>query len=154
MKKAFYELNQEWKKMGFVAKVTWVDVDDDKLPNSSKTWIHYGMRMTPTKDKKLKPVVHVACAVGTGFIVSLIPDTHDLTLADMMNQVITTLSEGQTASSKALMCFLLDRGYLQLAAPQEDDSMTNLIQIISSHGAKFHGTVKKTVWFICKPLIG
>jgi hypothetical protein len=29
MKKAFYELNQEWKKMGFVAKVTWVDVDDD-----------------------------------------------------------------------------------------------------------------------------
>jgi hypothetical protein len=25
MKKAFNELNQEWKKMGFVAKVTWVD---------------------------------------------------------------------------------------------------------------------------------
>ena len=61
-------LNQEWSRMFFVNQHSWLSVDDDKLPFCSKKWREYGWQMTPTKDKKLKPVIHTAASVGAAFI--------------------------------------------------------------------------------------
>ena len=45
-----------WTKLFFVPGSSWCDIDDDKIPNTSPQWKQYGMKRTPTKDKKLKPV--------------------------------------------------------------------------------------------------
>lgn len=50
---------KEWIDMFFVNGSSWVDIDDDKLNHSSKNFPKYGYRVTPTKDKKFKPVIHV-----------------------------------------------------------------------------------------------
>ena len=68
MEKSIRACGQEWTKMFFVPGTSWVDIDDDKVPNCSQKWKEYDMRTVPTKDKKLKPVFHVMATVGTGFI--------------------------------------------------------------------------------------
>ncbi len=46
--------------------MSWEDLDDDKIPNFLPLWKKYGMKQTPTKDKKLKPVMHVMALIGAG----------------------------------------------------------------------------------------
>ena len=50
MKEAICACGQEWTKMFFVPGTSWVDIDDDKVPNCSQKWKEYGMRTVPTKD--------------------------------------------------------------------------------------------------------
>ena len=42
---------QHWTLMFFVPGISWADVDDDEIPNSSPLWKQYGMKTTPTKEK-------------------------------------------------------------------------------------------------------
>ncbi|KAL7527546.1 hypothetical protein ACHAWF_002220 [Thalassiosira exigua] len=51
-----YSCNKLWRKLFIVIGESWFDVDDDKVPHFSPTWTRYGMKRTPIKDKKLKPV--------------------------------------------------------------------------------------------------
>ena len=82
---------KEWIDMFFVNGSSWVDIDDDKLNHSSKNFPKYGYRVTPTKDKKLKPVIHVMATVGSGFIVFFYADTLFRTLISMLTTVIEAL---------------------------------------------------------------
>ena len=59
-------VNKEWVKLFFVLGVSWMDIDDDKLNFCSQLWKKYGFKMTPTKDKKLNPVIHIAATIGSG----------------------------------------------------------------------------------------
>ena len=87
-KEAIRVLNNEWGKLFFVIGVSWIDLDDDKLNFISKLWKKYGFKMTPTKDKKCKPVVHVAATTGSGHICHLTPDELNLKLAEMSKKTI------------------------------------------------------------------
>ncbi|KAK1733201.1 hypothetical protein QTG54_016058 [Skeletonema marinoi] len=60
MEEVIEAINNEWAKNFFVLGESWIDVDDDKLNNCSPKFQAYGLKRTPTKDKKLKPVNHVA----------------------------------------------------------------------------------------------
>ena len=104
--------------MFFVAGNSWVDLDDDNIPNSSPLWKQFGMKMTPTKDKKLKPVFHVMAVVGAGYISWIHPDVLQLKLADMMKKAIEDVSPSGQAAERASLAFFIDRGYLELAKAQ------------------------------------
>ena len=45
-------LNRHWCNMFYVLMVSWVDLDDDKLPFCSPKWKLYGWRMMTTIEKK------------------------------------------------------------------------------------------------------
>ncbi|KAL7459526.1 hypothetical protein ACHAWC_011246 [Mediolabrus comicus] len=137
-------LNKEWGKIFFVPGVSWIDVDDDKLAHSSHLFQAYGMKRTPTKDKKLKPVFHVAATTGSGNICHIRPDTIGLQLGEMLRTAILQLCPD--AALRQTLALFLDRGYLDLAKRQEV-KVTNLIQIINDLGAKFLGTVKNSEKF-------
>ena len=62
-------LNRLWSRQFFAPGCTWVDIDDDKIPHCSKKWKLHGWRTQPTKDKKLKPVIHLMASVSTGWII-------------------------------------------------------------------------------------
>ena len=47
-------LNRHWCTLFYVPTVTWVDLDNKKLPFSSPSWKSYGYRMMTTKEKKNK----------------------------------------------------------------------------------------------------
>ena len=66
--------NKQWTDLFFVAGSSWADIDDDKIPNTSPLWKQYGMRMTPTKEKNLKPVFQVIAVIGAGYISWVHPD--------------------------------------------------------------------------------
>ena len=132
-------LNHEWKDNFFVVGESCIDIDDDKLNNCSPKWLDNGMKRTPTKDKKEKPVNHIAATVGTGHICHITPDTIGLKLRDMLRDTIRKLSPNR-AMRHSLGIFM-DRGYLDLAKAQDVD-ISNLIQIICEEDCKFLGTVK------------
>ena len=106
----------------------------------------FGMKMTPTKDKKLKPVFHVMALIGAGFICHVQPDTLQLKLSEMLIKAIKHVSPSDQAAQRASLAFFIDRGYLELCAAQ-DIKITNLIQIMESMGVKFLGTCKDTQAF-------
>merc|ERR1712060_955138 len=81
-------LNEEWSSHNFVLCITWGDMDDDKIPNCSPLWPDYGCRQTPTKDKKLKPVIHLMASVSTGYLIWMCPDTLQTTQSDMVDQLL------------------------------------------------------------------
>ena len=90
--------------MFFVPGVSWVDIDDNKLPDSSSRWKLYGLRMTPAKDNKLEPIAHVMATIGSGNICWMFPDKLPLKLVDILKPVIThVLPPGQESQ-----CALLD----------------------------------------------
>ena len=133
-------LNREWTAHNFVLCVTWVDVDNDKQPNYSPLWVLYGCRVTPTKDKKLKPVNHLMVSVATGYLIWICPDTLETTQADMIRTAIREVFRTNSPAQRASHCLLLDRGYLKYAKAQNLD-VTNLIQILRDANFKYHGTV-------------
>ena len=137
-------MNNEWKKFFFVQGKSWIDIDDDKLNNCSPKFKDHGLKRTPTKDKKEKPVHHLAATVGSGHICRVMPDIIGLKLADMLKEAIQKLCPNP--SQRSNLCLFLDRGYLELAKAQEVD-ITNLIQIICDLDCKFLGTVKDSAKF-------
>ena len=140
-------LNRLWSRQFFAPGCTWVDIDDDKIPHCSKKWKLHGWRTQPTKDKKLKPVIHLMASVSTGWIIWLNPQKMMFRLSDMMkNAIDTVLPSGQVAMRSQLVLFL-DRGYLEIAKNQNADSITNLIQLMIRYGVRFVGTVKNTASF-------
>ena len=88
VKEAVRVVNKEWVKLFFVLGVSWMDIDDDKLNFCSQLWKKYGFKMTPTKDKKLKPVIHIAATIGSGHICHLTPDELNLKLGEMLKKTI------------------------------------------------------------------
>ena len=84
-------LNVHWVEQFFVSGQSWVDIDDDKLPNTSHAWKQYGFKLTPTKDNKLKPVIHLMATIGGSFICYMKPDTIGLKLSDMIRNAIETV---------------------------------------------------------------
>lgn len=135
--------NKESTKTYFVPGVTWVDIDDDKIPNCSPKWKSYGMKTTPTKDKKKKPVFHLMATIGTGHIIYTAPDKLKLKLGDMLRTAINHVSPSDQEGLRALLAFFIDRGYMELAK-QQNVAVTNLIQIMLEMKVKFLGTVKNT----------
>ena len=123
----------------FLSGVSSVDLDDDKLPFTSFLWTQYGMKRTPTKEKKLKPVIHVVATTGSGQIAYICPDILGLKLSEMIEKVILFLIPSE--EHRSLHTFFIDRGYLELAKQQNVD-VSNLIQIMRSLGVKFLGTIK------------
>ena len=74
--------------MFFVAGISWCDLDNDKVPNFSPLWKQHGMRQTPTKDKKLKPVNHGMALIGDGYVCYVAPDLLKMKLGEMMEKSI------------------------------------------------------------------
>ena len=74
------------------------------------------MKRTPTKEKKLKPVFHVAAATGSCQIIHIFPDTIQLKLADMLSNMIRELIPNP--EHRPLHAFFIDREYLELAKEQ------------------------------------
>ena len=144
MQEVLDAMNNEWAKNFFVSGESWIDVDDDKLNNSSPKFQAYGFKRTPTKDKKLKPVNHLAATIGTGNICRVTPDTLGLKLGEMLRDTIRKLCPNKALRSS--MGLFLDRGYLELVKEQEVN-ITNLIQIICEENCKFLGTVKDSAKF-------
>ena len=138
--------NKHWTDLFFVAGNSWCDIDDDKIPNTSPLWKQFGMKMTPTKDKKLKPVFHVMAVIGAGYVCWVAPDILKLKLGDMLNKAILHVSPTGQQSQRASLAFFIDRGYLELARAQ-GVNITNLIQIMESLGVKFLGTIKDSKSF-------
>ena len=139
MKEMIDAINKEWTDMFFVSGESYSSMDDDKLPSTSPKFKAYGMKRTPTKDKKLKPVFHVACTIGSENICNITPDTTTLKLGDMLRNTIRSLCPDE--SLRPYIAFFIDRGYMELAK-QQDVDVTNLIQIMREMGVKFLGTVK------------
>ena len=83
--------NTHWILIHFLLGVTWLDCDDDKLGHSAQLFKEHGMRMTPTKDKKLKPVIHVFANVGSGDMCCIFPDRIKMKLGEMMQTAINML---------------------------------------------------------------
>ena len=102
--------------------------------------------MIPTKDKKLKPVIHLVVTVGCGFIIQLFPDKIGGSLSIIMRSAIANLSPSQEVSSRSNLVFFIDRGYLAIAK-QQIGEITNLVQIMVQEGVKFLGTVRNTKSF-------
>ena len=48
---------------------------------------------------------------------------------------------------RSQLVLFLDRGYLDIAKPQNSDNITNLIQLMMRLGVRFVGTVKNTAAF-------
>ena len=71
------------------------------------------MKRTPTKEKKLKPVVHVVASTRSGQIAHICSDMLDLKLSDMLKKVIVSLIPSE--EHRPFHLVLLDRGYLELA---------------------------------------
>ena len=99
--------------MFFVLGTSWVDIDNDKVPNCSRKWKEYGMRTIPTKDKKLNPVSHVMATVGTGFICWFAPDKLGMRLGDMMRNAIIAVCPSGKPALRASLALFIDRGYLE-----------------------------------------
>eukprot|EP00986_Skeletonema_menzelii_P000633 scaffold176_cov69-Skeletonema_menzelii.AAC.1 len=137
-------INLEWMKTFFVCGESWIDIDDDKLNNTSPKMQAIGLKRTPTKEKKLKPVNHIAATVGTGHICRVTPDTIGLKLGEMLKETIKKLCPNE--AQRSTLGLFLDRGYLELAKAQHVD-VTNLIQIICNMNCKFLGTVKDSAKF-------
>ena len=148
IRKIIDSCNENWRDIHFVKGTSKLDVDDDKVPNTSPKWADHGMRRTPTKDKKLKPVNHLQATTAGGYITMMIPDTLNLQMKDMLKESIDHLvppGPGSEAVRSALV-FFIDRGYLEIAKYQEGE-VKNLIQIMSSMGIKFLGTIKDSASF-------
>ena len=63
-------LNKEWTNLFFVLCKSKADVDNNKWANTSSLFKLYGMRQTLTKDRKLKPAMHLIDVIGSGCICS------------------------------------------------------------------------------------
>ena len=112
-------LNKHLTWLFFVRGNSWADVDDDKIPNCSPLFKEYGMKMTPTKDKKLKPVFHVMAVIGAGYITYVTPDLVGLKLSEMLKKAIEHVSPNDQKALRATMAlFIIDRGYLELCQAQ------------------------------------
>ena len=146
IQEAINTLNKHLTWMFFVAGTSWADLDDDKIPNCSPLWKQYGMKMTPTKDKKLKPVFHVMALIGAGYISYVTPDLLHLKLRDMMKKAIKHVTPAGQASLRASLAFFINRGYLELFQAQ-GVKITNLIQLMEALGVKFLGTIKDSKSF-------
>lgn len=144
MTEVIESMNKEWRDIYFVSGVSSMDIDDDKLPYCSKKWTDCGFKRTPTKDKKLKPVCHITCTTGSGYIVNICPDTILLRLGEMLRKTIIDLIPQK--EMRPMHAFFIDRGYLELAKEQEID-VTNLIQIMRelAVAVRFLGTVKNSL---------
>ncbi|EJK70714.1 hypothetical protein THAOC_07905, partial [Thalassiosira oceanica] len=99
---------------------------------------------TPTKDKKLKPVIHITATTGSGHICHLTPDKLGLKLADMLKTTIEVLCPNEQLRQE--LTFFIDRGYMELAKAQKV-KVTNLIQVMETLKVKFLGTVKESASF-------
>ena len=151
IRKIIHSFNENGRDLHFVPGVSKMDADDDKIPNTSPNWAKHGMRRTPTKDKKLKPVFHLQATIASGYITMMIPDTLKLQMKDMIKQMIDHLvpdGPGSEALRAALVIFI-DRGYLEITKYQEGE-VKNLIQIMKSMGVKFLGTIKDPSEFLSR----
>ena len=118
IQKGIGSLNDEWTNFYFVRCKSKGDLDDDKWPNTSPLFKLYGMRRTPTKDKKLKPVMHLIAVIGSGCICYMAPDLMNLKLSDMLRDAIKHLIPDSEPSIRSLLTLFIDRGYLELALRQ------------------------------------
>ena len=117
MQKVVDSLNDNNRYVYFMNGESDCDVDDDKLPYCSNLWTSYGMKRTPTKDKKLKPVMHLTATTGSCQLVHICPDVIGLKLADMLSDTIKKLIPVQ--EHRPRHGFFIDRGYLELAKFQK-----------------------------------
>ena len=140
-------LNRLWSRLFFAPGCTWVDIDDDKIPHCSRKWKLHGWKTQPTKDKKLKPVVHLMASVSTGFLIWLCPQKMIFRLSNMLKNAIDTVLPSGNAALRSQLVLFLDRGYLEVAKNQNGDNITNLIQLMMRFGVRFVGTVKNTAAF-------
>ena len=116
IRKTVDDMNENNRNLYFLTGVTSTSMDDDKQPYSSPLFVKYGTKRTPTKEKKLKPVFHVAAATGSCQIIHICPDTIGLKLADMLSNMIQELIPNP--EHRPLHAFVIDRGYLELAKEQ------------------------------------
>ena len=140
-------LNRHWCTLFYVPTVTWVDLDDEKLPFSSKSWKSYGYRMMTTKEKKQKPVYHCMASVSTACLIWIHPEKIGMKQSEMLKEAITSLCPHGKAALRSNITFFIDRGYLEISKNQNKDNVTNLVQLMLHMGVKFLGTLKNTEAF-------
>ena len=86
--------------------ITWVDLDDEKIPCCSPTWKQYGYRMITTNDKKQKPVYHCMESVSTSCLIWIHPEKIGMKQCEMMKDAITALCPQGNAALRANLTFL------------------------------------------------
>jgi hypothetical protein len=111
--------SEHWSRMFFLGNVSWVDLDDDKLPNTAKIWDAYGIKRIPTKDNKLKPVVHVVASVSTGLILSGDLEESTSSVSAIVEHAALRLLKARyrsdvVMSDAADLVFFIDREYIIL----------------------------------------
>ena len=85
--------------------ITWVDLDDKKIPCCSPTWKQYGYRMITTKDEKMKPVYHCMASVSTSCLIWIYPETIGMKQCEMLKDAITSLCAQGNAGLRANLTF-------------------------------------------------
>ena len=113
MRKVLDNMNTNCRGIYMMIGVTCADKDEVKLPHCSPRWSKYGFKRTPTKDKKLKPVVHLTASVGSDHILPLCVYKIGLKLAEMLAETVKQLIS--SPEHRPLTTMFLDRGYLDLA---------------------------------------
>lgn len=146
MDEVILAMNTEWRDIYFVMGITYADFDDDKHAKGSPLWKSYGLRMTPTKDKKLKPVVHVMASIGSGNILWMCPDKNGLKMSAMLRAAIAHMFPQGQELNRHLFALFIDRGYMEFAKLQ-NMNVTNLVQILRELKVKFLSTMKNTAHF-------
>ena len=112
-------LNRHWCNMFYVLMVSWVDLDDDKLPFCSPKWKLYGWRMMTTKEKKQKPVIHCMASVSTACLLWINPENIGMKQSEMLKAAITALCPQGDSAARANLTFFIDRGYLEIEEKSE-----------------------------------
>ena len=102
-------LNKHWCNMFYVSMITWVDLDDEKLPFGSPTWKDYGYRMMTTKDKKQKPVYHCMASVSTSCLIWIHPKKIGMKQSEMLKEAIISLCPQGQQALQANLTFFIDR---------------------------------------------
>ena len=91
-------LNRHWCTMFFISMVTWVDLNDEKLPFGSPKWKDYGYRMMTTKDKKQKPVFHCMASMSTACLLWIHLENIGTRQSEMLKDAITAICSQYNAA--------------------------------------------------------
>ena len=154
MTKLEHLCSKHWSSIFFIKRVTWGALDDDKIPNTSWLWEKYGIQRTPTKEKKLKPVVHLVASIATGLILAGELQKLKSSVASIIQHLILILFDAQypedvDKTDAEKLCLFIDRGYIRLARHMggENDPLKSVFQVLLRLGVSLLGTCKKTKSF-------
>lgn len=140
---------KHWAKLFFVDEITWLALDDDKLPFSSPKFTAFGIRiLSSRKTQKKHCVFHITASVATCFLIGGKLETLQSTTSKIVEGLICEAFnvgslEEVPQSKLQRLAVVIDRGYIALGKKQEMGKETNIVQILAKHRIGVLATVKQ-----------